>query len=572
MVSGGILNGAVYGYDQTQQRKQSLIKKSLIRQKQAKQKANFKAVVSAFVILLLVSSTIVLTWFVFGSIIKISGLVFQLKGLLEIVINSCLVISYIFLLLLVYIYLIDLFHMIFNMLLENVLIPFNKNPKFLDNSLMDYIDKFTKKPKLLGKALSVTAIILFVFLCIGYFTKTYFYRSFSDIKSEEHVEIIDLSMYSNIKKLLIDVDSSNIIITKGDSLKLTVSSEFERTNKIEVINETLKFTTDSLQEFDMFGLFSEPIPYIEITIPDDLTLTCLNKEGIINLSSVMIKDLSLSTNSGNIILTDSKLQNINIYMEKGGINITNCNFNDGLIESRAGNVLLESNKCNDLEFINGAAKVNINNSYLNKIKLFSDSGTVFINKMDNLETVIEVNSCTLDLKQVNSNDNININALYKSAVTVYESKTSNLSVVMNGGTFTGYYLEMNGNIQTTGSTMLSYIVGNFDIVSLGKYCDIYEYMGTTLNLQTQLSETTLKYVKTEYLTYNSNNSKSLLYFVYGKDMIVLDPKGEIILDNSITISDDLVLYEQYKMKIERLNISPSAAVNVDKGVEIGAWE
>ena len=296
------------------------------RQKQAKQKANFKAVVSAFVILLLVSSTIVLTWFVFGSIIKISGLVFQLKGLLEIVINSCLVISYIFLLLLVYIYLIDLFHMIFNMLLENVLIPFNKNPKFLDNSLMDYIDKFTKKPKLLGKALSVTAIILFVFLCIGYFTKTYFYRSFSDIKSEEHVEIIDLSMYSNIKKLLIDVDSSNIIITKGDSLKLTVSSEFERTNKIEVINETLKFTTDSLQEFDMFGLFSEPIPYIEITIPDDLTLTCLNKEGIINLSSVMIKDLSLSTNSGNIILTDSKLQNINIYMEKGGINITNCNF------------------------------------------------------------------------------------------------------------------------------------------------------------------------------------------------------------------------------------------------------
>ena len=47
-------------------------------------------------------------------------------------------------------------------------------------------------------------------------------------------------------------------------------------------------------------------------------------------------------------------------------------------------------------------------------------------------------------------------------------------------------------------------------------------------------------------------------------MIVLDPKGEIILDNSITISDDLVLYEQYKMKIERLNITPSAIFNVGK--------
>ena len=98
--------------------------KELIILKQSKQKANFKAIVSAFVLLLLISFVVVLTWFTFGSIIKISSLVFKVKGILEIVINAALVLSYIVVLLLVYIYLIDLLHMIFNMLLENVLVVF----------------------------------------------------------------------------------------------------------------------------------------------------------------------------------------------------------------------------------------------------------------------------------------------------------------------------------------------------------------------------------------------------------------------------------------------------------------
>lgn len=542
------------------------------RKKQSKQKANFKAIVSAFIILLLVSSTIVLTWFTFGSIIRVSSLVFRLKGILEIVINTILVLSYILVLLLVYIYLLDLFHMIFNMLLENVLVPFDKNPKFLDNSIMDYIDKFIKKPKLLGKVLSVSALILFVFLIIGYCTKTYFYRSFANVKSEEVVQEIDLSTYKDINKILIDVDSANILFSKGTNLSIKVSSEFERTNKIQQIDKTLKFTTDTLKEFDMFGLFSEPVPYIEITIPEQLSITCLNKSGIIQFDNVVLNDLTLTANSGNVIIYESVFNDLNLLIQKGGINITNCSFNNASIESRAGSVLLENNKCNDLKYINGAAKVNINNTVLNKLSLTSSSGDVFINKMENVETIIETQSCTLDLKQVHSSSNINIKSLYQTSVTLYESTTKQLNVGMNSGTFTGYYLTMNGKIQTTGTVMLSYINGNFDVEAYGRYCDIHEYMGESLILKTQASETTLKYIKTDYLDYQSNNSKSLLYFVFGKDMIVLDPKGDIVLDNSKEISEDLVLYSKYEQKIERLNITPSAIFNVNEGVQLGAWE
>lgn len=541
------------------------------RKKLTKQKATTKAIVSAFVLLMLVSAVVVLSWFTFGSIIKIVGLIFKVKGILEIVINTCLVISYIAVLLLAYIYLLDLLHMIFNMLLENILIVFDKNPKFLENSLMDYIDKLTKKPKLFGKILAVAAGCLLMFLIIGYFTKTYFYRSFGEIKTEEYVETLTYNN-STFDKFVIDIDTANIVLSTGEEFKMIVSSEFERNNLLTLTNSTLTFTTDTLQEFDMFGLFTEPIPYIEITVPQNLNIICKTHSGFIQMEKFNLNDLTIQTNSSGVYISESSMNKVNISQNKGGLQISNSNFNIGSINTMGGSVLLEKNTCVELNYINDTAKVNINDTALDKLTLSSNTGNVFINKMNNNETYIETQNCTLDLKQVHSSSNINIKSFYETKVTLYESDTTNLNVIMNGGTFTGYYLNMNGVIQTTGSLMLSYITGNFDVEAYGRYCDIHEYIGDTLKLRTESSETTLKYIKANLVDYQSNKSKSLLYFVFGKDMIVQDTKGDILLDNRIAICDNLELYSKYEQKVERLDIPSTASFNVNEGVQLGAWE
>ena len=541
------------------------------RKKLTKQKATTKAIVSAFVLLMLVSAVVVLSWFTFGSIIKIVGLIFKVKGILEIVINTCLVISYIAVLLLAYIYLLDLLHMIFNILLENILIVFDKNPKFLDNSLMDYIDKLTKKPKLFGKILAVAAGCLLMFLVIGYFTKTYFYRSFGEIKTEEYVETLTYNN-SSFDKFVIDIDTANIVLSTGEEFKMIVSSEFERNNLLTLTDSTLTFTTDTLQEFDMFGLFTEPIPYIEITVPQNLNIICKTHSGFIQMEKSNLNDLTIQTNSSGVFISESSMNKVNISQNKGGLQITNSNFKIGSINTIGGSVLLEKNTCVELNYINDTAKVNINDTALDKLTLSSNTGNVFINKMNSIETYIETQNCTLDLKQVYSLSNINIKSYYETKVTLYESDTTNLNVIMNGGTFTGYYLNMNGVIQTTGSLMLSYITGNFDVEAYGRYCDIHEYIGDTLKLRTESSETTLKYIKANLVDYQSNKSKSLLYFVFGKDMIVQDIKGDILLDNRITICDNLELYSKYEQKVERLDIPSTASFNVNEGVQLGAWE
>lgn len=541
------------------------------RKKLTKQKATTKAIISAFVILMLVSSVVILSWFIFGSIIKIVGLIPKVKGILEVVINTCLVVTYIVVLLLIYIYLLDLLHMIFNMLLENILIIFDKNPKLLDNSLMDYIDRFTKKPKLFGKILAVAAGCLLLFLVIGYFTKTYFYRSFTEIKSEEYVETLNYNS-ATFDKFIIDVDSANIVLLPGEEFKIIVSSEFKRNNLLTQTDSTLTFKTDQLQEFDMFGLFTEPMPYIEIMVPQNLSIIFKTKSGFIQMENINLNDLTVQTISSGVFINESKLNNINISQSKGGLQISNSIFNVGTINTLGGSVLLEKNTCLELKYINDAAKVNINDTILDKITLSSNTGNVFINKMNNKETYIETQNCTLDLKQVHSLNNINIKSFYETKVTLYESSTLNLNVIMNGGTFTGYYLNMNGVVQTTGSLMLSYITGNFDVQAYGRYCDIHEYIGDTLKLRTESSETTLKYIKANLVDYQSNNSKSLLYFVFGKDMIVQDLKGNILLDNRKDICDNLELYSKYEQKVERLDIPSTASFNVNEGVQLGAWE
>lgn len=544
------------------------------RQKQVKQKDNFKAVVSALIIVLLVSSVFVILWFSISSVVKIFGLLFSLKGVLEITISLFLVLSYVLVLFLVTIYIVDLLHMIFNMLLENVLRPFNKNPKFLDNSVMDYIDKLTKKPKLLGKILGVAFVVLVLFLGIGYFTKTYFYRSISSIKSDEYVEVIDLTEYLNEHKFKIDVDAANVIISKGDKFQMTVSSEFNRNNNIQVVNNVVSYTTDSIKEFDVFGLFSEPTPYIELTIPHNVELEIKVLTGMIQLDKMILNTLNANLESGNIIIYDSNIDNVNIYTSRGGINLTNCSFVKASIESRAGTAMLENVNGNELSYINGAANVDMKKLVFNKFNVNTETGHVFINNLHATNLIIDAQSSTIDLKKINTQNFINIKSTLESSITLYESKTNQLNVLTNGGTFTGYYLDMNGSVETTGSVMLSYIQGNFDVKALGRYLDIHEYIGETLNVQTQSSEATLKFIKANTIKYNANSSTTIMNLVFGKDMVVRDGRGDIVFDNNKDIckDDELALYDKYYQKIERLDITPSANFNVNGDVKLGAWE
>jgi hypothetical protein len=97
-------------------------------------------------------------------------------------------------------------------------------------------------------------------------------------------------------------------------------------------------------------------------------------------------------------------------------------------------------------------------------------------------------------------------------------------------------------------------------------------IGETISVKTQSTEATLKYIKANTIKYNGNNSTSLLYLVFGKDMIVQDSSGDIIFDNNKNISENETLYIKYYQKIERLNITSSASFNVDEDVKLGAWE
>ena len=162
----------------------------------------------------------------------------------------------------------------------------------------------------------------------------------------------------------------------------------------------------------MFGLFTEPMPYIEIMVPQNLSIIFKTKSGFIQMENIIFNDLTVQTISSGVFINESNFNNINISQSKGGLQISNSIFNVGTINTLGGSVLLEKNTCLELKYTNDAAKVNINDTILDKITLSSNTGNVFINKMNNKETYIETQNCTLDLKQVYSLNNINIKSFY----------------------------------------------------------------------------------------------------------------------------------------------------------------
>ena len=88
------------------------------RKKKAKQTDIIKAIISGILIVLLVSATIVLTVVTFSSVVNIIKLLFKLKGLLEIVITSILVLSYALALILIYIYIFPVEQLIYTSMLS----------------------------------------------------------------------------------------------------------------------------------------------------------------------------------------------------------------------------------------------------------------------------------------------------------------------------------------------------------------------------------------------------------------------------------------------------------------------
>lgn len=537
--------------------------------KQKKVKDVLTIIISIILSVLLVATAFTLSYLLIYSIIKLTKLVFLLNGWLEIVLMTLLIIGYDITIILVLIYLIDLFILTLNLLIDNIYKAFGKEYKLIEFSITDIFDKIFKKKNITSKILVGFAIGTLVLFVCNFACKTYFYRSFTQTTPDNFVVDYNLEHYKN-SDITINIDEANLYIKPGNELKLTVQSEFERNVYFNETETGLQITTDNLQKFDFLNLLEEPLPVFTLYIPlNNSNMNIKLNDGCIYIEDITSNNINLETLYGNIILSNVSNNELKINSLKGGVNLKKCKIIDLNIVADEGQFILSETDLVNLDVSTDNASIDIQKVNASNIKVNTEMASFYIQDINCNALELNINSANGDLKNINSLTDINITAELKSNITLYEASAINFNIITNTGTFTGYFLNGNGNIKTFGNLALKELKGSYEIECFGSFMDLFDSTFEQLKIRTQSTQTMLQFIKADKIIYEGVSSQTVASLVFAKQIKMRDDHGDLNFDYDKSLTDDLDKYNQYYVKLERLEISTNAIYRVENGVEFG---
>lgn len=537
--------------------------------KQKKLKDLFTIIISIALILLVVAAAFTLSYLLIYSIIKLSKLLFLLEGAFEIVLMSLLIVSYDITILLVLFYLVDLFLLTFNLLMDNIYKAIGTEYKLFEFSLTDILDNIFKKKHISSKILAGFAIGTIILFVCNFACKTYFYRSFTQTTPDNYSVDYYLDNFLLKNEIKLEIDEAIIYIKNGDEFKLTVQSEFERNVEFVESIENLKITTDKIKKFDFLNLLEEPLPVFTLYIPKDKNISINLTDGNIYIQDLVLNNLNIDILYGNAICNKISTNEVNVKTKKAGVNISGSNMGPLNVIAEEGQVYLNDNIVAKLNILTDNASLDFQKINAGNVKITNEQAKFYFNDINSSLFDLEINSASGEMKNIISQTDLKILAKLNSNITLFESTANNIDVSMNTGSFTGYYLNGNGKISTLGNAALKELNGSYDIVCLGRLLDIYDSKFDQLKIQTQNTQTMMQFVKANKIIYEGSNSQTVASLVFAKEIKLRDDRGDLNFDYDKSLTDDLEKYYQYYVKLEKLEISTHAIYRVENGVEFG---
>lgn len=366
------------------------------RKKHVAFKETCLALIYSLVLLLSIVSFIVLSIFIIKILINMFSLIihcFSVGGVLDKIISSLCVFSYFIVMIIFYIFIIDLFLIIFSTFIKNILRCFdktrNKHFPILNFTINGWLNVKTEKPKILIKTFAIT-IGVFVFLGIcSYFTKGYIYRSMRNINAES-VEISEEFQNNNYENIKITGSNAYVVLDTDDTLaspKVVIETEFSNTYTIsfDEVSKTNIINIKSKKTYDLIGILNAPTTVVKITFPKDKSVTQIDldvKYGKIIMDGIKnIETVKINTITANISLNNNIIKNLDISTETNDTvmkdnSVTNININ-----SQSGSVTCADSSFEKLEHNNGSSKVQMINCLIDDYTLKNQSGTIYLERL-----------------------------------------------------------------------------------------------------------------------------------------------------------------------------------------------
>jgi len=538
------------------------------RNRRTKNKAIKNVIISIFLLILLISGSLVLTT-LFGYLsfkqIKLLTLMINVK---EFILMLLLIIPLIVLFLTIYIYLIDLFVMVFNYLLELIIVSIGKESRIKDFSLTQLIEEKLKVNKLFKKILIASSILTVVFGIVNVVFKTYFYRSFTKIDPTNYSVEVDLSTYT-FDNLVVDIDEAKINYVKGDSFKVELSSEFKRKVNVELNESDLVITSESIQTFDLFNFLKEPLPVFTVYIPTNVSNETIINNGYISYNDLTLNEVINTLNLGNTSFEKCNVDKLNISFNNAGASITNSTIIDLSYKTYNGSSKINNVNITSLDINNNLASFEIVDSKVDNV-LLKTNGTMTLTNINSNKIEADVSSNEFEINRGNVNY-CNITSKYSSNVTIGNITTNKVSVTTIGGDIVCANIQGDLELSTGSNATVKGIEGNLKLKALGSWISVQEVRGSSVIIETETIEASVKFIASSNFTYNGVRSKSTLYFVFSTNITMIDAKGELHFDNdkSILSSDsDITLYDKYYQQVENLIISSNATYRLSSDAKV----
>lgn len=539
----------------------------LTRRKKAKRSTDILIMIASIIgIIATISATFVLTYYIGYSIYRLIHLLVLLGEAKEVILMSLFIVPFIALLLLILLYLIDILILVFSFLLEKILYVFNKKDPLQDFSLVDLLENKLGKPKLFRKILIGVVVVFVLFGFVNYFMHTYLYRSFTKSEPTRYINIYEEEVLSNLS---LDLDEAKISITKGEKFSITTVSEFPVTFKTSNDGVTSTISTSKLHYFDFLDFLKEPLPIINITIPEGYNLTYNQNTGILNVEDTKLNNVNLTLNSGNLILKNNTFLDTSIKTGSVGITVESVEATNFVLKINSGSANIISLKADKIQINNDNAKTNVASLDTTEFSTKIVTGSCYLKDTTVDNITVTLTNGVFDIYNVSAKD-VKITSTSSTNISFGKANIDKLSSVTLGGGVVAYDICIgDASITTAGSILFKQISGNYAINCYGSKAEISEVDCGNFIMNTDKTDTSLEYIKADYLEYNGNKSTTTLYYMFGKNMKITETKEDLHLDNDKSISVyDEAKYNKYYQKIEQLIISPFVSYRVEEGTNV----
>lgn len=445
-----------------------------IQKRKYRRKEIFQAILSGFIISLMAFLFVGITIFIGFTSANITSL--GIKALsfktIDMFITILLVLSYLLMIAVGYLFIIDLFYIIISFFLANILRAIKKTYKpyykFTHFTVTGFISEKCKVKRLLPTIL-VSLVGVVILVSVGsYFTKGYMYRSINDQPAISEIKNYDV----NLKEIYIEGAKSNIIIDIDESLKeVVVEYKYEFTNSFEITKQekTLKIKKESVKSFDILGLMEEPTPQIIVKLPSEEYLKLLNiklDEGYLYLKNinstslelvldvykldfylenVNLRNVEIESYNANIKImnTDedidySKITNMNANIKKGNLYMQGVQVLSNLtVDNGNAEIILDDCKFNELIIKNLGGSLMLNNIFGENLDLSTSSSTNVFDCINFANIKLSgLKSTKIDISRIMVRDNLEISAISKAIFNIQflkakEIKINNQSSIIN---------------------------------------------------------------------------------------------------------------------------------------------